>query len=99
MRVGLTGGIGSGKSEVAKIFAELGAFVIDTDELAREAVAPGSAGLSEVAAIWPQVVREGALDRQALAAIVFADDAQRERLNAIVHPEVRRLAAERERAA
>jgi len=99
MRVGLTGGIGSGKSEVAKIFAELGAFVIDTDELAREAVAPGSAGLREVAAIWPQVVREGALDRQALAAIVFADDAQRERLNAIVHPEVRRLAAERERAA
>ncbi len=99
MRVGLTGGIGSGKSEVAKIFASLGAFVIDTDELAREAVAPGSAGLREVARTWPNVVRDGTLDRTALAAIVFADDAERERLNAIVHPEVRRLAAERERDA
>jgi dephospho-CoA kinase len=99
MRVGLTGGIGSGKSEVAKIFAELGAFVIDTDELSREAVAPGSTGLREIAALWPQVVRDGALDRKALAAIVFADDVQRERLNAIVHPEVRRLAAEHERRA
>jgi dephospho-CoA kinase len=99
MRVGLTGGIGSGKSVVAKTFAELGAFVIDTDELARDAVAPGSAGLREIAALWPQVVRDGALDRPALAAIVFADGAQRERLNAIVHPEVRRLAAERERGA
>src|SRR5665213_2038897 len=99
MRVGLTGGIGSGKSEVAKTFADLGAFVIDTDELAREAVASGSAGLGEIATLWPQVVRDGALDRKALAAIVFADDAQRERLNAIVHPEVRRLAAEYERRA
>ena len=96
MRVGLTGGIGSGKSEVAKTFADLGAFVIDTDELSREAVAPGSAGLRAIAALWPDVVRDGGLDRKALAAIVFADDAQRERLNAIVHPEVRRLAAEYE---
>ena len=96
MRVGLTGGIGSGKSEVAKTFADLGAFVIDTDELSREAVAPGSAGLRAIAALWPDVVRDGGLDRKALAAIVFADDAQRERLNAIVHPEVRRLAAEHE---
>lgn len=99
MRVGLTGGIGSGKSEVAKAFAEIGACVIDTDELSREAVAPGSPGLRAIAALWPQVVRDGALDRKALAAIVFADDAQRERLNAIVHPEVRRLAAEYERRA
>jgi dephospho-CoA kinase len=99
MRVGLTGGIGSGKSEVAKIFAELGAFVIDTDELSREAVAPGSDGLRQIATLWPEVVRDGALDRAALAAIVFADESQRERLNAIVHPEVRRLAAERERQA
>ena len=99
MRVGLTGGIGSGKSEVAKTFADLGAFVIDTDELSREAVAPGSAGLRAIAALWPDVVRDGGLDRKALAAIVFADDAQRERLNAIVHPEVRRLAAEYERRA
>lgn len=99
MRVGLTGGIGSGKSEVAKIFGELGALVVDTDVLAREAVAPGTPGLRAVAAAWPQVVRDGVLDRKALAEIVFADEAQRERLNAIVHPEVRRLAAERERAA
>lgn len=99
MRVGLTGGIGSGKSEVAKTFADLGAFVIDTDELSREAVAPGSAGLRAIASLWPDVVRDGGLDRKALAAIVFADDAQRERLNAIVHPEVRRLAAEYERRA
>jgi len=99
MRVGLTGGIGSGKSEVAKTFADLGAFVIDTDELSREAVAPGTAGLRAIAALWPDVVRDGSLDRKALAAIVFADDSQRERLNAIVHPEVRRLAAEYERRA
>ena len=59
MRVGLTGGIGSGKSEVAKIFADHGAFIIDTDQLAREAVAPNSDGLLEIARIWPQVVRGG----------------------------------------
>jgi dephospho-CoA kinase len=99
MRVGLTGGIGSGKSEVAKIFARLGAFVIDTDELAREAVAPNSDGLRQIARIWPQVVRDGALDRAALAEIVFGDPSQRDRLNAIVHPHVRRLAAEREKRA
>ena len=99
VRVGLTGGIGSGKSEVARAFAQLGAFVIDTDELAREAVAPGSDGLREIARRWPQVVRDGALDRAALAAIVFSAPPERERLNAIVHPHVRRLAAERERSA
>jgi dephospho-CoA kinase len=99
MRVGLTGGIGSGKSEVARILAELGAFVIDTDELAREAVAPDSDGLFAIAREWPQVVREGALDRAALAGIVFDDPAALERLNAIVHPQVRRLAAARELSA
>jgi dephospho-CoA kinase len=99
MRVGLTGGIGAGKSAVAAILAELGAFVIDTDELAREAVGPGSPALFEIARTWPQVLRDGTLDRAALADLVFADDAARERLNAIVHPRVRALAAERERAA
>jgi dephospho-CoA kinase len=99
MRVGLTGGIGSGKSEVARILAELGAFVIDTDELAREAVAPQSDGLFAIAREWPQVVRDGALDRAALAGIVFDDPAALERLNAIVHPQVRRLADARERGA
>jgi dephospho-CoA kinase len=96
MRVGLTGGIGAGKSAVAAIFAGLGAFIIDTDALAREAVAPNSDGLLEIARVWPEVVRSGVLDRAALAEIVFNDPAARERLNAIIHPHIRRLAMERE---
>jgi dephospho-CoA kinase len=99
MRVGLTGGIGSGKSAVAAILADLGAFVIDTDDLAREAVAPGSAASFEIARKWPQVFRNGKLDRAALADVVFSDDASRAQLNAIVHPRVRALAAEREKSA
>ena len=99
MRVGLTGGIGSGKSEVARIFEELGAFIIDTDVLAREAVAPHSDGLMAIARAWPGVVRNGTLDRTALAEIVFKDPKARERLNSIVHPFVRRLAQEREKHA
>lgn len=95
MRVGLTGGIGSGKSEVARILQDLGALIVDTDELAREAVAPQSDGLMAIARVWPQVVVNGALDRAALARIVFADPQAREQLNAIVHPFVRRLAQER----
>jgi dephospho-CoA kinase len=96
MRVGLTGGIGAGKSAVAAIFAGLGAFIIDTDALAREAVAPNSDGLLEIARVWPQVVRSGMLDRAGLAEIVFNDPAARGRLNAILHPHIRRLAMERE---
>ncbi|MGB6986099.1 MAG: dephospho-CoA kinase [Candidatus Aquilonibacter sp.] len=96
LRVGLTGGIGSGKSEVARIFADLGAYVIDTDELAREAVAPNSDGLLMIMHIWPQFVRGGALDRTALAEVVFSDPQALARLNEIVHPFVRRLAKERE---
>jgi dephospho-CoA kinase len=96
MRVGLTGGIGAGKSAVAAIFAGLGAFVIDTDALAREAVAPNSDGLLEIARVWPQVVHSGMLDRAALAEVVFNDPAARERLNTILHPHIRRLAMERE---
>lgn len=99
MRVGLTGGIGSGKTEVANIFQQLGALVIDTDELAREAVAPNSEGLKAIAAQWPQVVRGGALDRAAMAEIVFNDRQARERLNAIVHPIVRALAVKQEERA
>ncbi len=98
-RVGLTGGIGSGKSEVARIFEELGAFVIDTDVLAREAVEPGSNGLRAIAREWPQVVRENQLDRSALGEIVFSQPRARERLNAIIHPFVRTLATEREKLA
>lgn len=96
MRVGLTGGIGSGKSEVARIFEDQGAFIIDTDVLAREAVAPYSDGLMQVARVWPQVVRNNSLDRAALAEIVFSDADARARLNEIIHPHVRRLARERE---
>ncbi len=102
MRVGLTGGIGSGKSEVGKIFAGLGALLLDADALAREALAPHSEGLARVAARWPQVLqRDGSLDRPALAAIIFADaDADaRAFVNGIVHPWVRARSAELEAAA
>jgi len=97
LRVGLTGGIGAGKTEVARIFGELGALVIDADEMARLAVAPGSEGLEQIRARWPQVIAaDGTLDRPALAALTFDDAATREALNAMVHPLVRKLAAERE---
>lgn len=100
-RIGLTGGIAAGKSVVARRFAELGAVVIDADELARLVVKPGTSGYDEVVtAFGPQVVAPGgALDREALARLVFADADARRRLEAIVHPQVRRLAAEREAAA
>jgi dephospho-CoA kinase len=96
VRVGLTGGIGSGKSEVARIFAQFGALVIDTDELAREAVAPGSPALAEIAKLWPSAISSGQLDRARLAQIVFGDDDARSRLNAVVHPRVRELAVKQE---
>ena len=101
LRVGLTGGIGSGKSTVARLLAERGALIVDADELAREAVAPGTTGLAAVVARFGRSVLrpDGHLDRPALGRIVFADDAARSDLNAIVHPEVRRLASERERLA
>ncbi len=96
MRVGLTGGIGAGKSQVAAFFAELGAFIVDTDEIGREVVAPHSDGLMQIARVWPQVVRNGVLDRAALAEIVFSEPPARERLNALLHPHIRRRALERE---
>jgi len=97
LRVGLTGGIGSGKSTVAEAFGALGATLIDADVLAREVVAPGSDGLREIAVAWPRAVdADGALDRAALAQIVFADEGARARLNAITHPRVRELGARRE---
>jgi len=99
VRVGLTGGIGSGKSAVANLFTEYGATIIDADLLAREAVAPGTPGFSEIASRWPQTIRNGALDRTALAGIVFADAEARAQLDTIVHPRVRALANEREAAA
>ncbi|WP_125777652.1 dephospho-CoA kinase [Antribacter gilvus] len=100
-RIGLTGGIAAGKSVVARRLAELGAVVIDHDVLAREAVAPGSVGLEEILLAFGEGVltADGELDRPALGRIVFDDAAARERLEGIVHPEVRRLSAEREAAA
>jgi dephospho-CoA kinase len=97
-RIGLTGGIASGKSVAARRLAELGAVVIDADELAREAVRPGSAGLEAVVEEFGDDVLTpgGELDRAHLASLVFHDAVRRARLDAIVHPVVRRLAAERE---
>lgn len=96
LRVGLTGGIGSGKSSVAAILSENGALVIDADTLAREVVAPGTPGLADVlVAFGPGVVdADGGLDRTALAQRVFADPAARQQLEAIIHPRVRTRAAE-----
>lgn len=86
--VGLTGGIGAGKSEVARLLAGHGAIVIDADAIAREVVEPGTPGLAAVAAEFGAgVLRpDGSLDRPALAKLVFADPALRDRLNAVVHP-------------
>ena len=88
LRVGLTGGIGSGKSEVSRRLAALGAVVLDADAAARAVVEPGTPGLKRIAQTFgPGVLRpDGALDRAKLAEIVFADDAARKKLNAIVHP-------------
>lgn len=89
--VALTGGIGSGKTAVSDRFAALGVSVIDTDRIAREVVVPGSEGLAEVvAAFGDGVVGEGGgLDRAALGRRVFADPAERKRLEAILHPRIR----------
>lgn len=88
IKVGLTGGIGAGKSEVARLLAALGAFVIDSDELAREVVAPGTPGLADVVAQFgPEFLRaDGSLDRAKLARTVFQDEQRLAALNAIVHP-------------
>lgn len=91
--IALTGGIAAGKSTVAARLAEHGAIVIDADQLAREAVAPGSPGLAAVVERFGAAVLtdDGALDRSALGSIIFGDATERAALNAIVHPEVRRL--------
>ncbi len=96
VRIGLTGGIASGKSAVSEVLSSLGALVVDHDVLAREAVAPGSVGLERIAVAFGSGVidDDDSLDRAALGAIVFADTQKLEQLNSIVHPEVRRLALE-----
>jgi dephospho-CoA kinase len=95
--VGLTGGIGSGKSTVAKMFAEQGIPVLDADRIARDVVAPGTEGLAEVVATFgPEVLtREGQLDRGALGKRVFGDEALRKRLEGILHPRIARASMER----
>lgn len=95
--VGLTGGIGSGKSTVAARFSELGAHVIDADVVAREVVGRGTTGLEDIVTRFGSAVlaADGSLDRAALAAIVFDDDEARTALNAITHPRIAERIAER----
>jgi dephospho-CoA kinase len=101
LRIGLTGGIGSGKSTVAAQLAARGAVIVDADRIAREVVAAGTPGLSAVVEAFGRNVltSDGELDRPALAAVVFADAGARARLDAIVHPLVRQRAGEVEGAA
>jgi len=89
-RIGLTGGIGSGKSTVARLFQALGAHVIDADAVAREVVAPGSDGLAALVEAFGAgiLTADGSLDRAALAQFVFSDPTAREQLNAITHPRI-----------
>lgn len=99
--MGLTGGIGSGKSEVSARFAAMGAFVIDADKIAREVVEPGTEGLNEIVeAFGEAMVRaDGTLDRERLGSVVFADAGKLQILNAIVHPRVRARSEELQAAA
>ena len=91
IQAGLTGGIASGKTTAATMLAALGAHVIDTDELARRALEPGTPAAEEVTRVFGREIlkADGAIDRERLGDIVFADARQRQRLNDIVHPEVR----------
>ncbi|QOC91158.1 dephospho-CoA kinase [Micromonospora craniellae] len=96
LKIGLTGGIGSGKSAVARRLVERGAVLVDADRIAREVVAPGTDGLAEVVAAFSERVLadDGALDRAALGELVFADESARRRLEAVVHGRVRARTAE-----
>ncbi|MGW1071787.1 dephospho-CoA kinase [Streptomyces sp. NPDC002537] len=99
--VGLTGGIGAGKSEVSRLFASYGAVVVDSDRIAREVVEPDTPGLAAVVAEFGDgiLTPEGALDRARLGSLVFADPDRLAALNAIVHPLVRARSAELSAAA
>ena len=101
LRVGLTGGIGAGKSTVASLLAERGATVIDADAIARDLVVPGSAALAAlVTEFGPRILRQdGSLDRGELASLAFSDARAIERLNAIMHPAIREESARRIAAA
>ena len=95
--IGLTGGIGTGKSEVARILEELGAVIIDADQVGHEAYTPHSATWSEVvAAFGPDILGDNQeIDRRKLGSIVFSDPAQLERLNGIMHPQMARMVSEK----
>ncbi|MFD7059451.1 dephospho-CoA kinase [Streptomyces sp. NPDC059906] len=101
LRVGLTGGIGAGKSEVSRLLVEHGAVLIDADRIAREVVAPGTPGLAAVVAAFGEDVlaEDGSLDRPKLGSIVFADPEKLAVLNGIVHPLVRERSSALEEAA
>lgn len=101
LSVGLTGGIASGKSVVSQRLTELGAVVIDADKLSRKVVAPGTEGLQEIRAEFGHsvIAEDGSLNRPALGAVIFEDDAARARLNTIIHPRVRAAATEIREAA
>ncbi|AKU89785.1 dephospho-CoA kinase [Vulgatibacter incomptus] len=88
-RIGLTGGIASGKSRVARLLVERGVPVIDADRVARAVVEPGRPALAEIADRWPGVVRDGHLDRKALGAVIFGNPVERRALEAILHPRIR----------
>jgi dephospho-CoA kinase len=93
LKVALTGGIGSGKSLVGEYLEELGAVVIDSDELARSVIERGSPGYEEVLAVFgDEILSEGEIDRKKLAARVFSDEPARKQLEAIIHPRVRETA-------
>lgn len=96
LRIGLTGGIGSGKSLVAKLLRDFGAAVVDADAIAREVVAPGGPAYNGIVeAFGPGVLRaDGTIDRAALGARIFADAEARRTLNALTHPHIRRRMAE-----
>ena len=96
LRIGLTGGIASGKSTVAGMFADLGVPVIDTDVIARDVVRPGQPALEEIREAFGAgvIAADGTLDRSAMRAIVFGDDAARRRLEAILHPKIREITIE-----
>jgi dephospho-CoA kinase len=95
--IGLTGGIATGKSSIARFFLDRGAAVIDADQLAREAVEPGSRGLAEVVAAFGTGVLapDGRMDRKQMGNLVFSDVRKRIQLEGILHPEIKRLAEER----
>lgn len=98
IHIGLTGGIGSGKSTVAQILVKLGATLIDADAIGRDLMQPGQPVFAEVVRVFGQGVlaKNGSLDRATLASLVFADESKREKLNSIIHPAIR-VQAQRQR--